>query len=176
MNKSRKGSAWEREFCKKLSLWYSGGESDSVFWRTPGSGARATTRTKKGTATVNHYGDIMAVEESGRQFLKIFTIECKRGYSKDSIQDLIDNKNEGRYKQWIDKISKESKEANSTTWMLIVKRNRRDPIVILEKIYPLFYLSSFTNQISINDNLIVVTLDEFFQADANYFFKLFEKE
>jgi len=41
-----KGSSFEREICTILSKWWTNNERDDVFWRTAGSGARATTRSK----------------------------------------------------------------------------------------------------------------------------------
>ena len=58
-NKSKdKGGNFERDICKALSLWYTYGEDDNIFWRTSGSGNRATVRTKKGQKTKYDYGDI----------------------------------------------------------------------------------------------------------------------
>lgn len=41
---SAKGSSFEREFCKKLSLWVSDGKDPDIFWRTAGSGSMATRK------------------------------------------------------------------------------------------------------------------------------------
>ena len=46
-----KGSAYERELCKRISSWFSGGETEDLFWRTSGSGSRATNRRRLGRST-----------------------------------------------------------------------------------------------------------------------------
>lgn len=43
-----KGSVFEREICKALGRWWTDGERDDIFWRTAGSGARATCRLERG--------------------------------------------------------------------------------------------------------------------------------
>ena len=76
-----KGSQFERDICRELSIWWTQGERDDIFWRTSGSGARATTRAKKGDATANSAGDIGYLDEIGKPFLDYFMVELKRGYT-----------------------------------------------------------------------------------------------
>jgi hypothetical protein len=86
-----KGSGFEREMCKKFSLWWTNGTRDDIFWRTAGSGARATTRFRKsGKSTYANSGDLLAVDPIGKPFTDIFTVEMKRGYKSWSIMDQID--------------------------------------------------------------------------------------
>jgi hypothetical protein len=73
----QKGSGFEREICKKLSLWVSEGNSDDLFWRSAMSGGRATVRTKKGQKTASGQGDITAVTTEGNKLTDHFVIECK---------------------------------------------------------------------------------------------------
>ena len=81
MAKASKGSAFEREISKSLSLWYTEGERDDIFWRSSQSGGRATTRAKKGKKTAASYGDITALDNRGEPFTDLFcfakyTINC----------------------------------------------------------------------------------------------------
>lgn len=76
----KKGSQFEREIAKYLSKWISSGKSDAVFWRTDGSGARATTRAKQNKKTPNSYGDLCYIDEMGKSFIDYYLIEIKRGY------------------------------------------------------------------------------------------------
>ena len=126
-----KGSEFERWFCRQLSLWWTGGKSDSTFWRTSNSGGRATVRGKKGKRTKNHYGDVMAVEPEGQPFIDAVTVELKRGYNRVTIQDLLD-KPKGAAKQewekWIKQAQKSAKDAGSESWLLVVKRDRRESL------------------------------------------------
>jgi hypothetical protein len=72
--KSKKGSAFERSTLKELSTWFSKGERDDIFWRTAGSGARATTRAKTGKMTADSAGDITAIHSSGKAIDKSFDL------------------------------------------------------------------------------------------------------
>ena len=73
----QKGSGFEREICKMLSLWVSEGNSDNLFWRSAMSGGRATVRTKKNQETTHGHGDISAVTLQGNILTDLFVIECK---------------------------------------------------------------------------------------------------
>jgi len=77
-----KGQDFERDTCKKLSLWYSNGEREDYFWRTAGSGARATSRFKKAKSTENSAGDVGYLDISGKPFIDYFMLELKRGFTK----------------------------------------------------------------------------------------------
>ena len=131
---SAKGSAFERELCTRLSLWWTKGERQDVFWRTSNSGGRATVRGRKGKGTYGQYGDVAAIDPVGEPLLKIFTIEAKRGYKGSSLMDLIDcpmNAAKPEYLKWIDKVNHDSASANSYSWLLVVRRNKRQAIVFL---------------------------------------------
>lgn len=129
---SAKGSAFEREIAVALSEWWAG--RDDVFWRTSGSGARATTRSKRFKKTAGQYGDICAIDPIGQPLLKMYTIELKRGYSRFTAFDAIDRPAGGKesiHSEWITKLKASAKQAGSKYWMLIVCRNRRMPIVFV---------------------------------------------
>ena len=130
---SRKGSSFERTVCKQLSLWWTGGKDDSVFWRTSNSGGRATLRGKKGLSTRSHHGDLCAVDDCGKPFTDYFTVEAKRGYPGASSMELLDqSRGIPVYRRWIEKAITTHKAAGSQTWLLIVKRNGREPLVLCD--------------------------------------------
>jgi hypothetical protein len=134
MKSHGKGSSFEREICKKLSLWWTDGENDSVFWRTSNSGGRATIRSKAGKATKGQEGDIAAIDRIGEPFIKALTVEIKRGYSSYSVADMFDYRStaaEQQYEQWIKQVSTARESSGSCSWMLITKRNQRDTIVFV---------------------------------------------
>ena len=86
-----KGSNFEREMAKKLSLWASNGKHDDWVWRTSSSGARAKTRSKQGKTTANSCGDLKP-EHMGAFFIfKKAIWELKNGYKNWCVLDLIDN-------------------------------------------------------------------------------------
>ena len=131
-----KGNSFEREICKELSLWWSNGlglpENDNIFWRTSNSGGRATVRGKKGD---KHCGDICAIDPIGQPLIDCVTIEVKRGYNSCSIQDLFDKPKNGakqQYEKWFEQAMAAAELAGTPYWWLIVKRDRREPLVIME--------------------------------------------
>ena len=72
-----KGQQFERDVCRQLSLWVSGGKSKNLFWRSSQSGGRATTLRKKGEDLSVHAGDVCAIDPAGEKFCWTFFIECK---------------------------------------------------------------------------------------------------
>ena len=115
MSKSSKGATWEREFSKKLSSWWTCGERDDVFWRSTTSGARATTRAKQGLATSGQYGDIA---------------------TQDPIGQPRDGAAVQPYAAFLDQTITSATQAGTPHWMLVVKRDRRVPLVMTD--YPFF--------------------------------------
>ena len=129
---SKKGSPFERELCVALSLWWTGGENDDVFWRSATSGARATTRAKRGKQTRGHYGDICATIPEGELLTRVFTIEAKRGYPKAIITDLVDRNPRNAIQPLEDLIVQAHTahiNANSFAWLLIHRRDQRQSLV-----------------------------------------------
>lgn len=133
-----KGGNFEREICKMLSLWWSAGVTDDVFWRTSNSGGRATVRGRVGKKTFGQYGDIQATDPIGQPLMDLCTIELKRGYTKSTFADLIEDSQTANakpcmYAQFIKQAQNDAIKASVSWWMLIVKRDRRRPIVIFPK-------------------------------------------
>jgi hypothetical protein len=132
-NKALKGSRFERWFCKELSLWWTENARDDVFWRTAGSGGRATNRGKKGHKTAGAYGDIAATDSCGEPLLRFFTFELKRGYQKDTVHDLLDRPEKAAlqtYEKWILQAEESAKLAGSKGWAIITCRDRREPMIL----------------------------------------------
>jgi hypothetical protein len=178
---SRKGSAFERSICKLLSEWWTNGKEDDIFWRTHGSGARATTRHKKGQSLKSQVGDIAAVDKRGRRFCQCFTVSIKRGYKGVTIQDLIDVLDHGKEPMllgWIKECYEQTLQADSIGWLLIVKRNQRKALVFfpdvirwgLEKykknqfefLWPRAEIRTFFKKKTIS-SFHVLTLDQFLE-------------
>lgn len=126
----QKGPQFERDFCKRLSLWWSQDESrDDVFWRTASSGGRATIRSRKGKTTQNAYGDIKAEDLSARPFTDLILVELKKGYSKETVANLLDimiGQPIPVYGQWIRKSITTCQVSGIPHWMIISKRDKRD--------------------------------------------------
>lgn len=131
---SKKGTPFEREICKKISEWWSQGASDNIFWRTSQSGGRATTRAKLGKSSNLHCSDLCAIDPSGEPLLKLTIIELKKGYSKNTIHDLMDCPNKSIrkvYEEWIGKAESDRQRAGAYYWTLIHMRDSRKPIIFM---------------------------------------------
>jgi len=144
--KSKKGSAYERKFCKQLSEWWSFGKWDDVFWRTSQSGGRATTRMKKGLRTADSYGDVAAIREEGKPLTKSTFIELKRGYTNKkgkrglrniSITDLLDTPDRFKTKpvilEWWLEACRKRKESGRKRSFVIYRRDRKTACIVMSR-------------------------------------------
>jgi len=134
MAHSSKGSAFEREICKILGLWWTGGKRDDVFWRTSNSGGRAKTRIKQGRETFAQYGDIQATDPIGQPLLDLTTIELKRGYGRTSVAEMLDapsNAAKCLWQQWLEQAITDHTNAKTPFWTLITKRDRRQAVLFI---------------------------------------------
>lgn len=125
-----KGSSFEREMARKLSLWWSDGKADDWFWRTGGSGGRATSRAKSGKQTANGTGDICAQNGEAQRFLNLASIECKKGYATATISELLDTKSGGTMQKFVTQAKTGASLAGVPFWILIHKRDRKDALTI----------------------------------------------
>lgn len=76
-NSSAKGSGFERKLAVVFSEWWTEGERDDVFWRTEGSGSRATSRAKRGKMTRFQYGDMTFTDPIGQPLIDAISFEFK---------------------------------------------------------------------------------------------------
>lgn len=132
--RAKKGSDFERSFCKMLSRWWTKGERDDVFWRTSQSGGRATQRAKGGKKTYGSQGDVAAVDPIGRPFLDFFTVELKRGDSHGNPVDLFDappTKAIRGFEHALGQAQESARQAGNN-WLLVLRRDRREPMAFLE--------------------------------------------
>ena len=152
-----KGNNFERLICKKLSLWYSENKRDDIFWRTSGSGSRATQRMKNESLTINSCGDVCALDETGAKFINNYLIELKCGYGHKikkgktpngksscsistglSLADIVERMARDKAKkpliiEWLDKAKKEARNNNIKEVIIIFKRDRKDICIVLSK-------------------------------------------
>lgn len=129
---SHKGSAFERAFCKDLSRWWTDGERDDVFWRTSGSGARATART--GQSTFGQYGDIQATDPIGQPLVNLVTFELKAGYRDATASDQLDilaAMTAREFVSFIRQAQESSDESGAPYWAVVHKRTRREPLITI---------------------------------------------
>jgi hypothetical protein len=136
---SKKGPQWEREFSRSLSLWWTDGERDDVFWRTQTSGGRATQRAKKGQETAYQHGDITATDPIGYPLVKKVLFELKRGYEKgytgNTLHDLLDRNHSsapGLFDKWIHGVNAKRHKHAILHWAIVSKRDRKEPIITVD--------------------------------------------
>ena len=124
-----KGSKFERDVCRQLSNWWSKGERDDIYWRTSGSGARATQRSKAKKQTYGQYGDIQASDPIGYPLMRLCCFELKRGYPNVSICDLLELNKGGTFAKWLKQAWKSTRLGGSFYPTLIIKKNNRDALI-----------------------------------------------
>jgi len=139
-----KGPSFERQISKLLSMWWSGGERDDIFWRSTTSGARSTVRQRQGKSTFGQSADITAQDPIGQPLLDFMILELKKGYTKASVADIIDKPariKSREIEQWIVKVDQEAKENQTCGWGLIHRRPQREIMIYL----PLRLIRLLTN-------------------------------
>jgi hypothetical protein len=72
---NEKGSGFERDEARFLSLWWTEGERDDVFWRNR---VKVTSKTPNAERQL---GDICVAHTIGLPFIETFNVELKSGYS-----------------------------------------------------------------------------------------------
>lgn len=124
-----KGSSFERQVCRDLSLWLSQGQRDDYFWRSAMSGGRASVQFKKGRPNLTQAGDISAISPEGALLTNVFMIECK--FYRDLILvGLFHGIKTGINAHWETCVRQAGQHKR---WpMLIARQNRFPPLVILD--------------------------------------------
>ena len=185
----KKGSAFERAICKRLSLWWTENKREDVFWRTAGSGARATQRSKSRKTTYGQYGDVQAIDPIGEPLTKLCTIEIKRGYSKYTFADLLEKAQNPKVKiclmqQFIEQAEISCEDADTYAWIIISKRNGRTPIVLMPAYlykqihcyYNNYAKIVFNNSDNDAQSILIMTLDELLEISPDIFKKLYKRK
>lgn len=139
MAKSKKGSTFERGMCKRLSMWFSHNERDDIFWRTAGSGARATIRMKNsGKMTSDSAGDICAIHPSAKPLTRLCIFELKRGYTQKNrsagislltIIDKLIKEKDPILIEWYKKLEGELKDHKRKFGFIIFQRDRKNACI-----------------------------------------------
>lgn len=161
MSGKSKGGNFEREIASKISLWFSEGKRDDIFYRSQSSGARATQRNKSGKKTEGQYGDIAASCSEGESLIKLWNIETKTGYclSKSKLKDgtkkitnwdildLLDSKSqEPMFAQMWNQCVIDA-EVSTREPILIFRRERKLPLITITGTY----YSRLTNWFNVPD-------------------------
>ena len=142
----RKGSAFEREIAKKLSLWFSEGEREDIFYRSHNSGGRFTARQKSQKDTAYQSGDITCSDPLGEHLISKWSIECKSGYGNWGVLDFVDSRQyitklESFFQQCCEDAHKANKEP-----ILIFRRKGKKTCICLAKEY-INHLEAFNGKL-----------------------------
>lgn len=124
-----KGSQFERDVCKALSLWVTGGLKKDCFWRSAMSGGRATVARAKGDL-VRQAGDITAVGVEGHVLTDYWYIECKH-YRDLNLTSFFLEARGALYGFWVH-AANEALKYNRRP-MLIAKENGRPTLLIVTR-------------------------------------------
>ena len=141
MNGKSKGNAFERQFCKDLSLWWSDYHQDDVFWRSQTSGARSTIRCRQGLETRGQAGDVAATDSRGELLTKIICFELKRGYSTFGLEDLLNrdiSRPPAKYLEWFLQAETSRQQMGSYTWAVVIRKDRRESIIFFPSTFATF--------------------------------------
>lgn len=127
-----KGGRFEREMARTLSLWWTRGERDDIFWRSD-SGARAKTRGKAGKKTFGQHGDIVLSDPCGGPFLELALVELKCGYNHASLGNLLDwnGRTNEDFFAWLSQTFESFRQSDCIGWFLITQRDRREPFIYM---------------------------------------------
>lgn len=126
----RKGSAFERKVCEKLSRWIQPNTEETLFWRSAMSGGRATVRHARGKKDDTQSGDISCIHPEGAWLTEHFAIECKFYADLDIKSALL--KNKGKLAKFWKEIRKVAKKHGKHP-MLIAKENRTDTLLLINE-------------------------------------------
>lgn len=124
MSNKSKGSAFEREICKRLTIWLIGKDKPIQFWRSAASGGLATLNSKNITVT----GDIQALTPEAMKIAKYISFEAKTGYKDATFDNFFkDNKSDILRSFWIQCVSSARK---SDKFAVLIFRKKGCQVII----------------------------------------------
>lgn len=163
-----KGSQGERDVSRELSLWWTNGERDDCIWRTAGSGARFTSRSKQGKHTANSAGDFCFIDAIAEPLFKLLVIENKVGYTKN-IDPLsqVDGKKADILDTWLKKAYLECRQTKRHYPIVIFKRTRKErcvlmPVLLFNEIAQRSGPANFPRIMMLPQRSVILRLDSFF--------------
>jgi hypothetical protein len=141
-----KGAKFEREICRRFSLWVTRDKQGDVFWRSAMSGGRATIAHRKGI-DVRQAGDLTAVAREGNEFLEYWYVECKHVANLSLESFLLSNA--GLLANFW-RVCKREAQKHGRQPMLVCQQNRwRDVLVIVPSGVRGFQIRSYDRGVDI---------------------------
>lgn len=149
INSRTKGNTFERKVCEILNERF----NTTDFCRSPGSGAFATTHKLPEHMQVR--GDLITPKDFA------WTIECKKGYNKESVASIFNPNSEIR--SFITQAESDAEKANKN-FMIVFKQDNQNTIVIIKWI----------ENIILNNDHVMFTINEkaYFMFRFEEFLKL----
>lgn len=158
---SSKGSQFERELAKQLSIWWSYGEDEYIFSRRGGSGGAFRDRSGNSDSS----GDIQADKGTkGEDFTRIYSVEAK--FYADLARDfagLFNGKPSTKIKEFW-KQAKNSAAVYNRYGLLIMKQNGSAPICITDHLELKPLVDSISLEIG-NRKVIMFSFSNFLSID-----------
>jgi hypothetical protein len=166
----QKGSEFERQICKSLSLWVSKGKRDDLYWRSAMSGGRATVQGKRGKVNTSQVGDISCIDPEGQELVNKYVIECKN-YKDLHIESLIyGTPKNGSILEFWNVLCILAKGVNKLP-MLIAKQNQKPAIVLLTHNSYLIGPSVYFQETFLVDNALLFPFDMLLKMEFEDFIK-----
>jgi hypothetical protein len=130
-----KGSAFEREAARRLSLWLSAGMRDDLIWRSSMSGGRATLQLRKDIVNQTQSGDLSAIGKEAFEFCEKTYTECKHYKDLSISRSMLTNVG-GLYAFW--KSTQEQALKYKKRPLLIARQNRYPTLAVVDSREPMF--------------------------------------
>ena len=126
-----KGSQWERDCGKAISLWLTHGERPDIMSRNVLSGGSFTNAENAGKVSSRMPGDMMAAHPLAFRFLSHFSIECKHLKSLNLDAYLFDPRMQTPFGHIITLARRQAQSIN-LQYMVIAKQNNREAVIFME--------------------------------------------
>ncbi len=111
----QKGKRWEKQFSQEfLSLWWSHGKEQNLFYRTHGSGTIRSFR--------EGFGDVLAVNEHATPLTNVYVFELK-SYERLNLFSLVDT-GFSKVEEWWAKLQVEAAKCGREP-VLIIRHGKR---------------------------------------------------
>lgn len=91
-------------------------------------------RMRRGKATYGQHGDVAATDPVGDPLLKLCAIEIKRGYSRRTFADMLDQPAHAKKHEWeafVHQAQRSASAMGSMGWLLITRRDKRECLVFM---------------------------------------------
>lgn len=125
-----KGSTWEREAGRLLSLWLTDNARPDIFTRNVLSGGAFTVAQTAGKLTSRMPGDLMAAHPLAFQFLSQFMVECKHLRSLELEQFFFDQKAASMLHHILI-FAEQQAQQGGLEYMVLAKQNRKPALVFV---------------------------------------------